>query len=414
MRPGETETDFDITYQNCSLQPFDDPARYGKSFKNKILVIEGIDQLSNANGHDSAGTLLTGSQVDGKKVKNSSLDQYLAVEQRLGQATRFSSLVLGVGTDNSDAGESISFGAGGAPLTKIIDPAQLFDSVFGSVSGSGDPQAERKRRLNQSVIDFMRADVQRLQPRLAPEERRKLDQHLTSIRELEKQIAVVSTGAVCGAPARPNPADFPKLRRYNGGEPHFDRITDIQIELLANAIACDATRFATLLLNDLSYANNPLGLPEDNHGGVAHTYSASWGHDYDNGQPGNPSTWVPLAKINRYSYSKVAQLMKRLDDFGILDSTLLLCGSDMGDPAMHSTRNCPTVLAGGANGKFRMGRRLKLTPDCPRNNYWCSDQSLSPNNRLLVSIARAFGVNIESFGTQADPALARGTLPALT
>jgi hypothetical protein len=414
LRPGESETNFDLSYANCSLQPFDDPATYGKSFKSKILVIEGIDQMSNANGHDSAGTLLTGSQVDGKRVKNSSLDQYLAVERGLGSSTRLSSLVLGVGTDNADSGESISFGTGGAPLTKIIDPAQTFDTVFGNVASAADPQAARRQRVNQSMIDFLRADAQRLQGRLAAEERRKLDQHLTSIRELEKQIAQVTPGTACTAPGKPNPSDFPKLRRYNGGEPYFDRITDIQIDLLANALACDATRFATLFLNDLSYAGNPLGLPEDNHGAVAHTYSGSWGPDYDNPQQGNPSTWGPLAKMNRYSYSKVAKLMKRLDDFGILDSTIIYCGSDMGDPAMHSTKNCPTVLAGGANGKFRMGRRIKLSNDCPRNNYWCNDWVRSPNNRLLVSIAQAFGVSINSFGTQADPALTQGTISGLT
>src|SRR5262249_20196326 len=58
MKSTDTETSFDIGYANCSLQPFDDAATYGKSFKDKILVIEGIDHLSNANGHDSAGTIL--------------------------------------------------------------------------------------------------------------------------------------------------------------------------------------------------------------------------------------------------------------------------------------------------------------------------------------------------------------------
>ena len=86
----DTETDFDLTYTNsstqCVLQPFDDAATYGKSFKSKILVIEGIDLLSNANGHDSAGTILTGSRIDDRgKPANSSLDQFLAVETEAGR-----------------------------------------------------------------------------------------------------------------------------------------------------------------------------------------------------------------------------------------------------------------------------------------------------------------------------------------
>ena len=61
-----------------------------------------------------------------------------------------------------------------------------------------------------------------------------------------------------------------------------------------------------------------------------------------------------------------------------------------------------------------MGRRVKLTNDCPRNNYWCNDWVRSPNNRLLVSIAQAFGVDINSFGSQTDPTLTQGALSGLT
>jgi hypothetical protein len=86
----------------------------------------------------------------------------------------------------------------------------------------------------------------------------------------------------------------------------------------------------------------------------------------------------------------------------------------MGNPALHSTRNVPTVLAGGLNGKFRMGRRLKLKADCPTESPWCSptDATFTPvtNNKLLVSIAQAFGEDINTFGTQPDPALTTGAL----
>ena len=94
MRGSDTETAFDIAYDKCSLQPFVDAATYGKSFKDKILVVEGVDHLSSVNGHDSAGTILTGSRIDSGALKpqNSSLDQYLAVEQGLGSATRITSV----------------------------------------------------------------------------------------------------------------------------------------------------------------------------------------------------------------------------------------------------------------------------------------------------------------------------------
>ena len=123
MQSGDTETNFNITYTKsggqCSLQPFDDAATYGKSFKTKILPIEGIDLLSNANGHDTAGTILTGSQIDAsaKKPKNSSLDQYLAVERGLGASTPVTSIALGVGNDTTESGTHavVREGRGGAP-----------------------------------------------------------------------------------------------------------------------------------------------------------------------------------------------------------------------------------------------------------------------------------------------------------
>jgi hypothetical protein len=429
MKAGDTETAFDIGYPDCSLEPFDDAATYGKSFKDKILVIEGIDHLSNANGHDSAGTILTGSRIEGSnKPLNISLDQYLAVAQGMGSGTRVTSLPLGVGNDGTTAGLTLSFAEGGVALPKIIDPAQAFDLLFdGVVVGTADPAAAaagaRKTKLAQSVIDYQKWDINRLRARLAPPEQQKLDQHLQSLSELEKQLGGGMGGggvvASCTIPGRPDSAKFPKLKQYNGGEPYFDAITDAHIDVLAQAMACDLTRFATLFMNDLSYDGNPLGLPTDNHGSVAHTYNASpVGND---GRPGDgvPATWLPLAKFNKYAYSKVARLMQKLDALGALDSTLIYVTSDMGNPSLHSTRNVPTVLAGGVNGKFRMGRRLKMQADCPADSPWCGPTdpaTFKPvtNSKLLVSIAQAFGADIDKFGTQPDPALVTGALSDMT
>src|SRR5690606_13050409 len=151
-----------------------------------------------------------------------------------------------------------------------------------------------------------RADVERLRGKLAAEERQKLDQHLDSLRDIEKQFTSGTGGSAgCAVPQRP--AAFQQLRRWNGGEPYFDAITDAHIDILAQALACDITRFATLFLADLAYAGNPLDLPADNHGSVAHTYSGS-AIGTGRTESGNPSTWVPLARFNRYSYGKIARL----------------------------------------------------------------------------------------------------------
>jgi hypothetical protein len=419
MRDGETEDSFDIAYENCSLQPFDDPATYGKSFKDKILVVEGLDLQSAANGHDSCGTILTGSRIDTQPA-NTSLDQFLAIDEGLGADTRLASVALAVGQDGSESGTTLSYGPGGAPLPKIIDPVQAFDLLFAGFVVGDDPAAQaaaaRGRARGNSVIDFVRGDINRMKPKLGAREQAKLDQHLTSLRELEKQFTEATVGASCVVPTAPDPTAFPKTKRYNGGEEYFIEITNTMIDILAQAMACDITRFATLFMNDLSYAGNPYGFGADNHGAIAHTYDASPVGANGNGQGGVPGTWVPLAQMNKYSYGHIARLMQKLDEFGALDSTLIYASSDMGNPSIHSTNNVPTLLAGGVNGKFRMGRRIRLAHDCTEEYYYCGPADPSykaiPTNRLLVSIAQAFGANIDAFGTQPDGADA-GTLDGL-
>ncbi|HEY4102838.1 MAG TPA: DUF1552 domain-containing protein [Polyangiaceae bacterium] len=425
MKGADTETAFDIGYANCSLKPFDDAATYGKSFKNQILTIEGIDHLSNANGHDSAGTILTGSYIDGsaRKPMNASLDQFLAVTQGLGKDTPITSVNLGVGNDATDPGLTLSYGDGGAPLPKIIDPVAAFNLLFGNYAMGTDPAAAaaaaRKQKLGQAVVDYVRWDINRLRTGLAPAEQQKLDQHLSALADLEKSISATALMS-CVVPPMPDASQFPQLRQYNGGEPYFDAITNAHIDMISSAFACDITRFATLFMNDLSYAGNPLMLPADNHGSVAHPYNASAVGANSINQAGDPATWLPLAELNGYFYSKIARLMQKLDQFGILDSTLIYVASDMGNPALHSTRNVPTVLAGGANGKFRMGRRLKMPAACPASNPWCNgdnprvDYTPTTNNKILVSIAQAFGVDVNAYGTMTVMSDTMGALSQLT
>jgi hypothetical protein len=440
MRSSDSETNFSLTFTEpmssavCPLQPLE-------PHKSKLLVIEGVDLFSNANGHDSAGTILTGSRIDTSASRpqappagmdamypgrGASLDQFLAVEKGLGKSTAVTSIELAVGTDSVQAGETLSFSAGGLPLPKIIDPVQAYDRLFAGFVVSEDPAARaaemRRQRLGKGLVDFLAADARRLRTRLSSPEQAKLDQHLTALSELEKQLVPTGTGTMmptCPMPVKPGASAFPKLKRYNGGEPYFDAITDAMLDVLALAVACDRTRFATLYMADLSFADNPLSLPVDNHQGVAHTYNGS--NIGSNGNPvgaGNPSTWAVLAKFNRYSYGKVARFLDKLTQYGVVDSTLVYASSDMGNPALHSSRNVPTVLAGGLNGKFRMGRRIKAPADCPASNLWCSpgDNMFqgTANNHLLVSIAQAFGVAIDAFGVQPSTKDRNGPLTGLT
>jgi hypothetical protein len=420
-RPGDTEKSFDLRYSNCTLAAFDDAKTYGQSFKKQILVLEGLDLGSNVNGHDSAATILTGSAINERKPQNISLDQFLAREKGLGLQTRLTSVELAVGDPELNSEFCIAYGAGGKPLSKIIDPVKTFDMLFRGMLIGDDPsaiaEARRQQRLGKSVLDFLRGDVGRLRQRVAPAEQLKLDQHLAALRDIEKQLeAPARTVHTSALPARPEA--FEKVSREEGAAPFFDAITHAQIDLLAQAIACDITRFATLCLADLSFEGNPLGLPKNNHADVAHVYRGSNLNGSGAKIPGEPKTWLPLARLNGYLFGKTARLMQKLSELGALDSTLIYLSGSMGDPAQHSPTNAPTVLAGGANDKFRMGRRIRLRSDHCDNRALCinggADDGRVLNNKLLVSIARAFDVEIDSFGTQADGGITHGALTELT
>ena len=245
MQSTDTETSFNITYPYCSLQPLDDATTYGKSYKNQILVIDHLSNLSNANGHSSAATITTGSQITGTSPalpQNSSIDQFLAVQSGLGASSPVTSIAVGVGTDATDAGSNLSFGPGGAGLPKIIDPSATFTTLFGSLaSASQSPAAvaaaARQAAIQKSILDFSIAQITSLETKLGAAQKLKLDQHLTSIRDLEKNLGGMA-GVNCQAPTAPDPTTFPKTVRYNGGEPYFDVITNLQLDLIAQAMAC--------------------------------------------------------------------------------------------------------------------------------------------------------------------------------
>lgn len=418
-RDGETETDFDIAYDGCVLKCFDDPATYGVSFKDKMIAIEGMDlavAMANGTGGHSAGPgVFTGATP--LKPENSSIDQFLAVEHELGASTRLSSIALGVGYDTPDWG--IVFAKGGVLLQKIIDPSQTWDTLFAGIVVGDDPvalaEAARKRRLGGSLLDYIKSDINRTYSRLGPEEREKLDVHLTTLRELEKRLGDLEFHCA-GLPDQPR--TFPHLSDVDGAGPDLPAITDLQMGFLAQAFACDLTRFGSVELFDLSNgaaagAGIP-NVPNDCHAELAHKY---YPPIYDGTQlvdAGDPGSWDRLAVVQRYNYATMASFMKNLHDTGVLDDTLIYVSTDMGEPNIHDSSNTPMLILGGAGGKFRMGRRLKMKDNCPGNARSCDQQQLVPQNQVLVSIANAFGVAIDAYGTAPDPKLTQGPFTALT
>ncbi len=391
---------FDLRYTDSVLQPFDDSANGAKSFRDRLLVLGGVDLSAGiavgTSGHDGPRVILTGSGADGK---NASLDQYLAVERGLGADTVHTSLALGLGSDQTGLGDALSYGAGGTPLPKWVDPSRTFEELFGgAIAGDRSAAIARERLLGKSVLDIVRADLARLSARAPASERAKMEQHHEALRDIEKRLA--GAARACAAPVPASQTRFAHFGSHDGGAPSLDAVTDLQIDMLARALACDLTRFATIMLGDLSRTHLFPELPDDVHGDVAHRYDAA-----GDKHAGTPATWKALAIQNRYSYTKVARLLSRLDEAGVLDDTIVLVSGDMGDPARHSSRDVPSLIAGGCGGHFAMGRYLELRGPAGADGL--------PNNRVLVSIAQAFGVDIERFGQSADPRIVTGRLDAL-
>ena len=361
-------------------------------------MLDGIDLSAGievgTTGHDGSRVILTGSGADGK---NASLDQFLAIEHGVGADTPHTSLTLGIGNDSTEVGWNISWSRGGTPVPKWIDPSRVYAELFGSPLGVRREELEHERRLGKSLLDRARSDLLQLRKRAPAGERTKLEQHATALREIEKRLSPRSNS--CAAP--PPPRGFERLKAYGGGEPYFDAITDLQVDLLARAISCDLTRVATLYLADLTRSQLLAELPEDIHNDVSHRYDAR-----DGKHAGSPDSWHKLGLQNRYSYGKVARLLQKLDEGGALESSLVHVSSDMGDPARHSSRQVPTLLAAGTDFKLRTGRYLDL-------RHGKDLQDGVPNNRLLVSICQLFGVATERFGQSKDPSLLVGKLDAL-
>jgi hypothetical protein len=391
---------FDLRFADSILSPFDDVDAYGRSYRDRLLVLDGIDLsagiASGTSGHDGPRVILTGSGADGR---NASIDQYLAVERGLGAETSHTSIVLGIGNAEPEIGACISYGPGGTPIPKCIDPARTFGDLFGAaLTGARREEIDGQRRIGKSVLDVVTADLTRLAARMPPSEKTKMEQHQAALRDIEKRLAGVEP--TCAAPVPPDRTHFAHVGANDGGARYLDAITDLQVDLLARAVACDLTRFASIFLADLSRTHLYPELPDDVHSDVAHRYDAREGE-----RSGTPATWSKLAIQNRYSYSKVARLLSRLDEGGVLDDTIVYVCGDMGDPARHSSRNVPAILAGGCGGHFKMGRYVDVRRETGGDGV--------PNNRLLVSICRAFGVDIQRYGHAADPRIVTGRLEAL-
>jgi len=375
--PTSTGPDYQTPY---ILEPLSD-------IRQHLTVISNLDNLPgrpDGPGDHAGGTgaFLTCKHVrktEGDDIENDiSIDQVAATA--LAGQTSFSSLELGIDGGHSvggcDSGYScaytrnISWAGPQTPRPKIVNPHVVFDRLFGG-SDPTQTAAYRERRLRErlSVLDFVRGESQALQRRISRDDKLKLDEYETSVRDLETRLNSTGTGPVCEAPGEP-PAQFDVTT-------HFELMT----ELMVTAFRCDLTRVITFMAANAGSGRSYTFLNPTLTGGH---------HDLSHHQ-NLPENHRKLEQINRWEVNRFGDIVRRLatitesDGSSALDNTTLYFSSEIADGNSHSHSNLPVLLAGGGGGLVRPGRHLAAPAKTSMAN-------------LFLGMLKTVGVEADTFG----------------
>ncbi len=370
------------------VKPILEPITHLKEQINVLtnLTLDGARSHGDGGGDHarSAAAFLTGAhpkKTQGADIYNGvSVDQ--AIAQAVGGETRFASLELGLeGSTQAggcDSGYSCAYSSNLAwrnatsPLAKEMDPSAVFDRLF----SSGDSEADLKTRglrkdRRKSILDFALADAKRLQGSLGAADRRKLDEYLYAVRDIENRL-VRSEKLQIGDDGIPN------IKRPAGVPRELDEHCKLMLDMLALALQTDSTRVATFMFanegNNRGYPE--LGAPEGHHDLSHHGKSQE--------------KQKKVAKINRYYVEKLAYLLDSLASIRegegtLLDHCMIVYGSGISDGDRHNHDNLPILMAGGAGGRVRSGRHIVFAKETPMCN-------------LYVWMLQQFSIRADSFG----------------
>ena len=317
-----------------------------------------------------------------KKTAGADINNGVTIDQtiarHIGQDTLLPSLQLGVedpGANSSNCGEgyscaytnSISWPTPTRPLPMEINPQVVFQRLFGDGSTPEDRVA--RRRQDQSILDSISATLARFRVDIGPADRARVDQYVDDVREIERRLAIAAKASSV-APTSKMPYGVPET---------FDEHIKLQFDLLTLAFQGDMTRVSTLLYaRDLTGRSYPeSGTDISFHGGSHHAE--------------DPKRIEEYATLNRYHVQKLAYFLDKLrntqdGDGTLLDHSLVLYGSNMGNSNQHLHHDVPHILAGKASGQLRGGRHLAF----PSRTV--------PTGNLLVSILDIFGVRQDGLG----------------
>lgn len=380
--PANEGADFEITPTLSSLEPYHD-----------YLTIVTNTDLHNAmalspdeEGADhtrSSAVFLTAAhprKTEGADIHlGPSIDQVYA--QQFGQDTPLPSIQLAIEDVGSLSGacgygyscvyaNTISWSSPTAPLPMEINPRMVFERLF----GSGGTKAERleRRQADRSVLDTIRGEMSRLQKDLGPGDRRRLSDYLDDVREVERRIQKIEEYNASN-PAREVP-EAPV-----GVPDSFEDHVKLMFDLQVLAFSADITRVSAFKMGrDVSSRVYP-------ESGVKTPFHALSHHGE------NPKTIAEFAKLNQYHVSKVAYFIDRLKntpdgDGNLLDHSLVLYGSPMGDSHVHEHKRIPVFLAGHASGQLKGNLHVRCAPGTPTGNL------------LLTCLHRLGAASVEKVG----------------
>jgi hypothetical protein len=305
------------------------------------------------------------SEAQNRPDGNVTIDQYLADE--VGFQTRFPSLTVG-SEGGIHGGCQIAWTKSGVRVPPVTNPAELFEKLFVTDSKERQVRRAQENQVQASILDSVLEEANRLSKQVNQEDKDKLDEYLTSVRDVEKRLELRQRWTNQAKPKAP----FEKPANRNAVED-----LPMLYEMIALALQSDSTRIATLEIGG-DFMPQHLGIKKDWHGLSHH------GND--------PEAIADLVTLEKYQIEHFGKFVARLAKINdgertLLDSTMVLFGSGMGDGNVHKNSDLPILLAGGGykHGEFREVPRegIKKVPLC----------------NLFVDIAQKMGVETDSFGS---------------
>ena len=385
--PEETGRDFDLT--PSSLSPLDPYRKYLTIISNTDVRMAEAFQPKEIGGDHfrSSAVFLTQAhpkQTEGSDVHvGTSLDQLYA--QRSGQDTVIPSMQLCIENIDQAGGcaygytciytDSISWAAPDEPLPVIRDPRVAFEQLFGS--GSTPKDRALRRRTKQSIIDMIIDQMPELRRRLGPNDTERLDRYFENLREIERRIERTEAQSQSG--------ELRELPEAPAGVPDsFSEHTRQMFDLQALAFASDVTRvFSFKMGRDSSSRVYP-------ESGTDSPFHPASHHG------GNEEAVLNFEIINKYHIGILPYFLDKLKDItegdtNMLDKTMIVYGSPMGDSNLHNHKRCPLIILGGANGQLDGENHISTPNGTPMAN-------------AMLSLLHKLGMDdVESFGDSTEP-----------